>query len=123
MRTNYPRKYKACILRHLKHQVSLHTGVYYVNVDNQIKRIPFATASDLMWHEPAAIWQQLQPILSEICEEYPWTAYISLVMGHVANTDKRVTFTCCQRIIFPWDSKRPYRTSMKPAMAKGFLMV
>ena len=51
-----------------KHQVSLHTGVWYVGSDG--KANSFCTLSDSLHHGPAAIWAHLNPILDHIQEKH-----------------------------------------------------
>jgi len=55
-----------------KSQISLHTGIYYVNVKDQNNTTPFCTVSDSMNHSPAGIWAFLSPVLDQIQQKYPF---------------------------------------------------
>ena len=50
-------------------QVSIHTGVYYLGHSS----VPhtFASISDSLHHGPAAIWEHLSPVLTEVKLKYP----------------------------------------------------
>jgi hypothetical protein len=52
-----------------KHQLSLHTGVYYIG--NNSNQTTFCTVSENLNHGPPAIWAHLKPILKRIKDSNP----------------------------------------------------
>lgn len=52
-----------------KHQLSLHTGVYYIG--NNSNQTTFCTVSENLNHGPPAIWAHLKPIIKRIKDSNP----------------------------------------------------
>jgi len=52
-------------------QATLHTGVYFIKADNDIKPTSFCTISDSKQHDPCGIWTYLDPVLKLIKEQHP----------------------------------------------------
>lgn len=52
-------------------QATLHNGLFYVNVNDNIDVVSFCTISDSTDHGPAAIWQYLEPVLNYMQSEHP----------------------------------------------------
>ena len=52
-----------------KHQITLHTGVYYLGPSGKPK--PFCSLTDSLHHGPGAIWAHLDPVIDYIAASHP----------------------------------------------------
>ena len=57
-------------------QATLHTGVFYVRVGNEVKPTSFCTISDSKQHDPCGIWAYLDPVLKMIKQQHPTVSTI-----------------------------------------------
>ena len=57
-------------------QATLHTGVFYDRVENEVKPTSFCTISDSKQHDPCGIWAYLNPVLTMIKQRHPTVSII-----------------------------------------------
>lgn len=62
---------QSCHFGASQQQVSLHTGAFYYNENNEIQHKSFATVCKNTRHDPAAIWAHLKPVIKQIKEIVP----------------------------------------------------
>ncbi len=74
-----------------QHQITLHTGVYYIGGDENPHA--FCSVSDSLHHGPAAIWTHLKPVLDDIQNDHAINIVHFLVMGPLSNIGRREIFT------------------------------